>query len=101
MTSNDSLTDRRASGSVGAVWLVHLLGYNLSVAVWVGMIAMAGLGAEMGLLMLLYLDLAWRRGLAEGVVADRSVRVLIGLPVRKKVEAPLLRDDRVARVVGS
>lgn len=57
---------------IGAVWLVHLLGYKLSVAVWVGMIAMAGLGAEMGLLMLLYLDLAWRHGLADGAVSNRA-----------------------------
>ncbi len=44
---------------VGAFWLLHLLGYNLSVAVWVGIIALAGLDAETGIVMLLYLDLAW------------------------------------------
>jgi Cu(I)/Ag(I) efflux system membrane protein CusA/SilA len=43
---------------IGAVWLLFLLDYKLSVAVWVGMIAMAGLAAEMGLLMLHYLDSA-------------------------------------------
>ena len=43
---------------IGAVWLLFLLDYKLSVAVWVGMIAMAGLVAEMGLLMLHYLDSA-------------------------------------------
>jgi len=40
---------------VGAVWLLWLLGYHLSVAVWVGMIALAGLDAETGVVMLLYL----------------------------------------------
>ncbi|HMK74152.1 MAG TPA: efflux RND transporter permease subunit, partial [Myxococcaceae bacterium] len=45
---------------VGAFWLLFLLGYNLSVAVWVGLIALAGLDAETGIVMLLYLDLAWR-----------------------------------------
>jgi Cu(I)/Ag(I) efflux system membrane protein CusA/SilA len=45
---------------VGAFWLLWLLGYNLSVAVWVGIIALAGLDAETGIVMLLYLDLAWR-----------------------------------------
>jgi len=45
---------------VGAFWLLWLLGYNLSVAVWVGLIALAGLDAETGIVMLLYLDLAWR-----------------------------------------
>ncbi len=51
---------------IGAVWLVWLLHYNLSVAVWVGMIALAGLDAETGTVMLLYLNLAYadheRRG---------------------------------------
>ena len=44
---------------VGAFWLLHLAGYNLSVAVWVGIIALAGLDAETGVVMLLYLDLAF------------------------------------------
>ncbi|WP_290539423.1 CusA/CzcA family heavy metal efflux RND transporter [Alcanivorax sp.] len=46
---------------IGAVWLLFLLDYKLSVAVWVGMIALAGLAAEMGLLMLHYLDGAYRQ----------------------------------------
>jgi Cu(I)/Ag(I) efflux system membrane protein CusA/SilA len=49
---------------VGAFWVIYLLDYNLSVAVWVGIIALAGLDAETGVVMLLYLDLAydeWRR----------------------------------------
>jgi Cu(I)/Ag(I) efflux system membrane protein CusA/SilA len=48
---------------VGAFWLLYLLGYNTSIAVWVGIIALAGLDAETGVVMLLYLDLAhglWR-----------------------------------------
>jgi len=45
---------------VGAFWLLAMLGYNLSVAVWVGVIALAGLDAETGVVMLLYLDLAWK-----------------------------------------
>jgi Cu(I)/Ag(I) efflux system membrane protein CusA/SilA len=44
---------------VGAFWLIYLLGYNLSVAVWVGIIALAGLDAETGVVMLLYLDVAY------------------------------------------
>ncbi|MHB8877760.1 MAG: efflux RND transporter permease subunit [Myxococcaceae bacterium] len=44
---------------VGAVWLLFLSGYNLSIAVWVGMIALAGLDAETGVVMLLYLDVAY------------------------------------------
>src|SRR5258708_39247055 len=45
---------------VGAFWLLWILGYNMSVAVWVGLIALAGLDAETGIVMLLYLDLAWK-----------------------------------------
>ncbi len=46
---------------VGGVWLLWLLGYNTSVAVWVGFIALAGVAAETGVVMLVYLDAAWRR----------------------------------------
>jgi Cu(I)/Ag(I) efflux system membrane protein CusA/SilA len=45
---------------VGGVWLMWLLGYNLSVAVAVGFIALAGVAAETGVVMLIYLDHAWR-----------------------------------------
>ncbi len=45
---------------VGAVWLLWMLGYNISIAVWVGMIALLGLDAETGVLMLLFLDLAYK-----------------------------------------
>ena len=44
---------------IGAFWLIYLLGYNLSVAVWVGIIALAGVDAETGVVMLLYLDHAY------------------------------------------
>lgn len=51
---------------VGAFWLLYLLGYNMSVAVWVGLIALAGLDAETGVIMLLYLDHAWEKFRAAG-----------------------------------
>ncbi|MDX8410259.1 MAG: CusA/CzcA family heavy metal efflux RND transporter [Mariprofundaceae bacterium] len=51
---------------IGAIWLLYLLDYNLSVAVWVGMIALAGLDAELGVLMMLYLGMAYRQRLDEG-----------------------------------
>lgn len=57
---------------IGAVWLLHLLEYNLSIAVWVGMIALAGLAAEMGVLMLLYLDLSYRQHSAENRLQSRQ-----------------------------
>jgi Cu(I)/Ag(I) efflux system membrane protein CusA/SilA len=46
---------------VGAFWFLYLLGYNTSIAVWVGIIALAGLDAETGVVMLLYLDLAYKQ----------------------------------------
>jgi Cu(I)/Ag(I) efflux system membrane protein CusA/SilA len=61
---------------VGGVWLLWLLGYNLSVAVAVGFIALAGVAAETGVVMLIYLDHAWQRiraeRAAEGKRADAA-----------------------------
>jgi Cu(I)/Ag(I) efflux system membrane protein CusA/SilA len=51
---------------IGGIWLLWLLDYNLSVAVWVGIIALAGLDAQTGVVMLLYLTLAHRRHVEEG-----------------------------------
>ena len=51
---------------VGAFWFLYLLHYNMSVAVWVGLIALAGLDAETGVVMLLYLDHAWDKFRAAG-----------------------------------
>jgi Cu(I)/Ag(I) efflux system membrane protein CusA/SilA len=51
---------------IGAIWLLYLLDYNMSVAVWVGLIALAGLDAETGVVMLLYLTLSHRRRKEQG-----------------------------------
>ncbi len=51
---------------VGSFWFLYLLGYNMSIAVWVGIIALAGLDAETGVVMLLYLDLAYDQWRKEG-----------------------------------
>jgi len=51
---------------VGSFWLLYLLGYNMSIAVWVGIIALAGLDAETGVVMLLYLELAYNQWKKEG-----------------------------------
>jgi Cu(I)/Ag(I) efflux system membrane protein CusA/SilA len=51
---------------IGAFWLLWLLHYNMSVAVWVGIIALAGVDAETGVVMLLYLDQAFDKAKAEG-----------------------------------
>ncbi|MBV6433455.1 MAG: Cation efflux system protein CusA [Bryobacteraceae bacterium] len=52
--------------AVGAIWLLHLLDYNMSVSVWVGLIALLGVDAETGVFMLLYLDLAYAEAKQEG-----------------------------------
>src|ERR1035438_2829692 len=52
--------------AVGAVWFLYLAGYNMSVAVWVGLIALLGIDAETGVFMLLYLDLAYAEAMREG-----------------------------------
>ncbi len=66
---------------VGAVWLLYVLGYNTSVAVWVGLIALAGLDAETGVVMLLYLKLAYERAREQGrmhTVADLREAIVEG-----------------------
>jgi Cu(I)/Ag(I) efflux system membrane protein CusA/SilA len=55
---------------VGAFWTLYLLHYNLSVAVWVGIIALAGLDAETGVIMLLYLDLAYEEWKQKGLMRN-------------------------------
>jgi Cu(I)/Ag(I) efflux system membrane protein CusA/SilA len=57
---------------VGAFWMLHLSGYNLSVAVWVGIIALAGLDAETGVVMLLYLDLAYDDWKKKGLLTSTA-----------------------------
>ena len=52
--------------AIGAVWLLYFLGYNMSVGVWVGLIALLGVDAETGVFMLLYLDLAYEQAKREG-----------------------------------
>src|SRR5450432_1157617 len=57
---------------VGAFWIFYLLDYNLSVAVWVGIIALAGLDAETGVVMLLYLDLAHDQWIKDGKMSTAA-----------------------------
>src|SRR3990172_9333741 len=57
---------------IGAIWLLYLLGYHLSVAVWVGIIALAGVDAETGIVMLLYLDHAYEKRQREGRLLNRA-----------------------------
>jgi len=52
--------------AIGAIWLLYILDYNMSVGVWVGLIALLGIDAETGVFMLLYLDLAYEQAKREG-----------------------------------
>jgi Cu(I)/Ag(I) efflux system membrane protein CusA/SilA len=52
--------------AIGAFWFLYLLDYNLSIGVWVGLIALLGVDAETGVFMLLYLDLAYEQAKKEG-----------------------------------
>lgn len=56
---------------VGAVWLMYLLDYNISIAAWVGMIALMGLDAETGVFMLLFLDLAYDEARRKGLLRNK------------------------------
>lgn len=53
---------------VGGIWLLYLLGYHLSVAVWVGIIALAGVAAETGVVMIVYLDEVYERRVKDGTM---------------------------------
>jgi len=57
---------------VGSFWFLYLLNYNMSIAVWVGIIALAGLDAETGVVMLLYLDLAYEKWKKEGLLKTKD-----------------------------
>jgi len=57
---------------IGAVWLMYALGYNISIAAWVGMIALMGLDAETGVFMLLFLDLSYEDARRKGQLRDKG-----------------------------
>jgi copper/silver efflux system protein len=58
--------------AVGAIWFLYFLGYNISIGVWVGLIALLGVDAETGVFMLLYLDLAYEQSKREGRMRSLS-----------------------------
>lgn len=67
--------------AVGAIWLLYLLGYNMSIGVWVGLIALLGVDAETAVFMLLYLDIAYEKAKKEGrlnSLRDLQVAILDG-----------------------
>ncbi|MGH7944807.1 MAG: efflux RND transporter permease subunit, partial [Opitutaceae bacterium] len=75
---------------VGAFWMLYLFDYNMSVAVWVGIIALAGLDAETGVVMLLYLDLAyedWKKSGRLNTTADLRDAIYHGAVKRVRPKA--------------
>jgi len=76
---------------IGAVWLLYLLNYNLSVAVWVGLIALAGLDAETGVVMLLYLSMAYReKGGKAGVKGEKALKEAVFEGAVKRIRPKMM-----------
>src|SRR5205823_10284118 len=76
--------------AIGAVWLLWMLDYNVSIAVWVGMIALMGLDAETGVFMLVFLDLAHDDAKAQGRLrtpADLVEAIIHGAAKRVRPKA--------------
>jgi Cu(I)/Ag(I) efflux system membrane protein CusA/SilA len=76
---------------IGAFWFVYLLGYHLSVAVWVGIIALAGVDAETGVIMLLYLDTAFEKWKSQGRMRHPGdLREAIGEGAVKRIRPKMM-----------
>ncbi len=87
--------------AIGAVWFLYLLGYNMSVGVWVGMIALLGLDAETGVFMLLYLDLAYEQAKKDGrlnTLADLREAVVHGAVKRIRPKFMTVATDFIGLV---
>ena len=81
---------------VGSFWLLYLLGYHMSTAVWVGIIALAGLDAETGVVMLLYLDLSYDKWKKEGRlknIADLRAAIMEGAVKRLRPKIMTVATD--------
>jgi Cu(I)/Ag(I) efflux system membrane protein CusA/SilA len=76
---------------IGAFWCIYLLGYHLSVAVWVGIIALAGVDAETGVIMLLYLDHAYEKWKGQGRMRSlKDLREAISEGAVKRVRPKMM-----------
>ena len=87
--------------AIGAIWFLYLLDYNMSVAVWVGLIALLGVDAETGVFMLLYLDLAYedrkKRGLMKSA-ADLREAIIEGAVKRVRPKVMTVATTFIALV---
>jgi len=75
---------------VGAVWLLFVLGYNMSLAVWVGLIALAGLDAETGVVMLLYLDHAFDAAKKQGAITLYALKEAVNNGAVRRVRPKIM-----------
>ena len=76
--------------AVGAIWMLWAFGYNTSIAVWVGMIALLGVAAETASVMVVYLDEAWQAGRTSGTLNTTKDLVEHALDAATKRVRPLL-----------
>jgi len=76
--------------AVGAVWTLWIAGFNTSIAVWVGMIALLGVAAETASVMVVYLDDAWKEGRANGTINTVPELVAKSLEAATKRVRPML-----------
>jgi Cu(I)/Ag(I) efflux system membrane protein CusA/SilA len=85
--------------AMGSIWLLWALGFNTSVAVWVGLIGLLGIAAETASIMVIYLDEGWRRWQAEGRLRTADDLVAMALESAGKRVRPLLMTV-VMNIVG-
>jgi Cu(I)/Ag(I) efflux system membrane protein CusA/SilA len=76
--------------AVGAIWLLYAVGFNTSIAVWVGMIALLGVAAETASVMVVYLDQAWNEGRARGELTNVDALITAATEAGSKRVRPLL-----------
>jgi Cu(I)/Ag(I) efflux system membrane protein CusA/SilA len=76
--------------AVGAIWLLWALGFSTSVAVWVGMIALLGVAAETTMVMVVYLEEAWKAGRANGTLSTVADLIEASVEAGAKRVRPLL-----------
>ncbi|HEY6562597.1 MAG TPA: CusA/CzcA family heavy metal efflux RND transporter [Polyangiaceae bacterium] len=76
--------------AVGAIWLLYVVQFNTSIAVWVGMIALLGVAAETASIMVVYLDEAWRSGRASAAIVDVRSLIDAAIEAGSKRVRPLL-----------
>lgn len=87
--------------AIGAIWFLYLLGYNMSIGVWVGLIALLGVDAETGVFMLLYLDLAYEDAKKKGklrTISDLQEAIVHGAVKRIRPKFMTVATDFIGLV---